>query len=293
MVSRFLFAMTRNHFRGHSLDLALGFNVDNTCVERVAWSAPSPPASLPRGERVEQELCGGRDRFCELSVEVVVVKIQNVTASAFVVAALVLQAVVHTIHGSACCTLPQTGEVLAANESDVSQSPAEKKKAQLTVLSSDLHELKEAFNADQGSTRVLLIVSPRCPACRRGAEIVEKQALSQIKSDHLKVYVVWIRRFPLGDSRDAAQEATRLVPDGRSLHFWDGPGRLGQAYGKVVDLPHKKKFAWDVYFVFDAKAKWGDAPPKPDFWMHQLGGPDTGNMLDGGKFREAILQRLP
>jgi hypothetical protein len=83
------------------------------------------------------------------------------------------------------------------------------------------------------------------------------------------------------------------VPDGRNLHFWDGAGRLGQAYAKVVDLPHNKKFAWDVYFVFDAKAKWGDAPPKPDFWMHQLGGPETGNMLDGGKFREAILRRLP
>ena len=61
----------------------------------------------------------------------------------------------------------------------------------------------------------------------------------------------------------------------------------------MIELPHKKKFAWDVYFVFGAKAKWGDAPPKPDFWMHQLGGPETGNMLDGGKFREAIRQRLP
>jgi hypothetical protein len=221
------------------------------------------------------------------------VKIQILTASAFVVAALALQSLVHAVRGPACCQLPDTGAVLAANEAAVSQAPAENKNAQLTVLSSDLHELKEAFNADQGSARVLMIVSPQCPACRRGAGIVEKQALSQIKSEHLKVYVVWIRRFPLRDTRDAAQEATHLVPDERSLHFWDGAGRLGQAYAKVVDLPHNKKFAWDVYFVFDAKAKWGDAPPKPEFWMHQLGGPETGNMLDGGKFREAILRRLP
>ena len=122
---------------------------------------------------------------------------------------------------------------------------------------------------------------------------MDAQALSKIKSEHLKVYVVWIRRFPLRDTRDAAQEATHLVPDERSRHFWDGAGRLGQAYAKVVELPHQKKFAWDVYFVFDAKAKWGDAPPKPDFWMHQLGGPETGNMLDGEKFRQEIVHRLP
>lgn len=219
--------------------------------------------------------------------------IQILAAVAFVTAALALQSVVHTIHGSACCTLPQSGEVLAANDAGDSQMPADTKNVPLTVLSSDLHELKEAFNADQGSTRVLMIVSPQCPMCRRGADVVQKQALSQIKSDRLKVYVVWIHRFPLLDTRAAAKEATHLVPDERSRHFWDGAGRLGQAYAKVINLPHKKKFAWDVYFVFDAKAKWGDAPPKPDFWMHQLGGPDTGNMLDGNKFREAVVKRLP
>ena len=30
--------------------------------------------------------------------------------------------------------------------------------------------------------------------------------------------------------------------------------------------------AWDVYFIYDRSAKWtGDLPPKPRFWMHQLG----------------------
>ena len=220
-------------------------------------------------------------------------KIQVLIASAFLVAALALQSLVHAVWGPACCSLPDSSGVVAANATDASQTPAENKKAHLTVLSDDLHELKDAFNADQGFARVLLLVSPQCPVCRRGAGIVEKYALSQIKSDRLKVYVVWLRRFPLIDTRDAAQEATHLVPDERSRQFWDGTGRLGKAYAKVIELPHKKKFAWDVYFVFGAKAKWGNAPPKPDFWMHQLGGPETGNMLDGGKFREAIRQRLP
>ncbi len=251
---------------------------------------PLTPGPSPARGRGEEN--AGIDRFRECCLEVAV-KIQILTASAFVVAALALQSLVHAVHGPACCQLPIPGEVVAASDAEVAPSKAGAKNVPLTVLSDDLHELKEAFNADQGSARVVMIVSPQCPACRRGASVVDAEALSKIKSDRLKVYVVWIRRFPLRDTRDAAQEAAHLVPDERSRHFWDGAGRLGQAYAKVIELPHKKKFAWDVYLVFDAKAKWGDAPPKPDFWMHQLGGPETGNMLDGGKFRETILQRLP
>ena len=44
-------------------------------------------------------------------------------------------------------------------------------------------------------------------------------------------------------------------------------------YGKIISLPQNKKFAWDVYFIFGRQAKWTNSPPKPDFWMHQLGGP--------------------
>ena len=161
----------------------------------------------------------------------------------------------------------------------------------MTVLSDDARELKQAFNADSGAVRVMLIVSPRCPACRSGAAIVER-ALSRIQTGQLKVYVVWIHRL-YRDSREAAQEATGLVADKRARHFWDGGGSLGKEYGKIISLPQNKKFAWDVYLVFGRPAKWINAPPKPEFWMHQLGGPETGNMLDGEKFRQEIVRRLP
>lgn len=33
--------------------------------------------------------------------------------------------------------------------------------------------------------------------------------------------------------------------------------------------------AWDVYMVYGPQARWdGDVPPKPLFWMHQLGSAD-------------------
>jgi len=185
----------------------------------------------------------------------------------------------------ACCTLPET-------DSSTTQTAISEQKALLTVLSADAHELKDAFNADKAPAKVMLIVSPRCPACRAGATVVQKEALAEVDSDNLKIYVVWINRYPR-DSRAAAEEAMTLVPDKRAQHFWDGSGAIGKQYGQVVQLPGGKKFAWDVYFVFGPNAKWGDTPPTPAYWMHQLGGPETGNLLDGEKFREAIAKQLP
>jgi hypothetical protein len=197
--------------------------------------------------------------------------------------------------GSACCALGEDDSASDPARRDTQGAEtavSEHKPAELTTLSANAQELKDAFNADKQAVKVLLIVSPRCPACRRGAQIVQKEALDHIKSDNVKVFVVWIKRYR-GDSRDAAKEATSLVPDRRARHFWDGSGELSRRYAKVVELPGKRTFAWDVYFVYSPKANWAEVPPTPDFWMHQLGGSDTGNLLDGPKFRAAIARQLP
>lgn len=209
---------------------------------------------------------------------------------------LLADMVVRAVEGATCCSLEETDATTApqgapSEAGDSKAARPERKPAALTVLSENFQELKDAFNSDKNAVKVLLIVSPRCPVCRMGASVVQKHALDQIKSDKVKVFVVWIKRF-FGDSRDAAQEATKLVPDRRARHFWDGSGRLSKRYAKIVDLPGKRDFAWDVYFVFGPKVEWTDNPPAPDFWMHQLGGRDTGNLLEGGKFREAIVKQL-
>jgi hypothetical protein len=161
----------------------------------------------------------------------------------------------------------------------------------LADLSPDGHELKSAFNADRDVVKVLLIVSPTCPMCRSGAQLVEDKALDQIGGDKLRIYVVWTKKL-LMDSRAAAAQAASLVPDRRARHFWDATGYLGKQYGKTLDLPGGRRFAWDVYFIFDRKTAWTDSPPAPAFWMHQLGGHKPELRLDGARFREAIVQRL-
>jgi len=204
---------------------------------------------------------------------------------------------VDAVAGPACCVsrevdVPTAGQITPKQTGETQIGSTEQKAVTLTVLSNDAHELKEAFNADKGTVRVILIVSPRCPMCRAGAIEVQQKALAQIDSDKLKVDVVWIPRFPF-DSRAAAQQAMELVPDKRAWHFWDASGHLGKEYGRIIKLPGKRDFAWDVYFVFDPKAEWADTPPTPDFWMHQLGGTEPENRLDGDKFRDAIVRRLP
>ena len=192
-------------------------------------------------------------------------KLQWISLSTLFVAGLVLEGAASVAGRPACCH--STGvdgaetTLAAVTPAEETKGAAAEKPAALTVLSDDARELKQAFNADEGVVRVLLIVSPRCPMCRSGAAMVER-ALSRIQTGQLKVYVVWIHRL-YRDDREAAQEAAALVADKRARHFWDGGGSLGKEYGKIISLPQNKKFAWDVYFIFGRQAKWTNAPPNP------------------------------
>ncbi len=103
------------------------------------------------------------------------------------------------------------------------------------------------------------------------------------------MFVVWTPRYP-GDNRAKAEAATKLVSDSRTSHFWDGKRYLGKEFGQILTLPGKRKFAWDVYLVFDARAKWKKTPPEPAEWMHQLGGDER--RLDGEKLREVVAALL-
>lgn len=57
---------------------------------------------------------------------------------------------------------------------------------------------------------------------------------------------------------------------------------LGIAYGRLLPTPAA---AWDVYMLFGPNATWSKSGvPKPDYWMHQLGGVTAAPRHDGGVF---------
>lgn len=77
-----------------------------------------------------------------------------------------------------------------------------------------------------------------------------------------------------------------LIPDPRVRNYWDGGEVVGRAYEALLGTPGP---AWDVYLLFRRGVRWhGSVPPKPDFWMHQLGGVTNAPRLDPDVLRAHV-----
>lgn len=100
----------------------------------------------------------------------------------------------------------------------------------------------------------------------------------------LRAFIVWVPKLK-GAEKDVPV-ATRLVPDPRAAHYWDGAGAVMAAFTRTLRFAED---AWDVYLIYGPAARWeGADPPKPDYWMHQLGSRTqprvTGPYLDASVF---------
>ncbi len=158
--------------------------------------------------------------------------------------------------------------------------------AEMTDLN-NLDQLKEAFQRDRGSVRLVALLSPVCPACRSGFADMQK-ALKAIPDDRLRAYIVWLPMFP-GDSRKWAQIRSDEFSDKRVSYYWDGEKLAGKGWQKTLGV---KREAWDVYLLYGAESQWDKEPPAPDFWMHQLGGLTHAPWLDEEKFEAKAKELL-
>ena len=84
-------------------------------------------------------------------------------------------------------------------------------------------------------------------------------------------------------------ETLALLADPRATHFWDAGGVVSPPFKELLSLPGRIR-AWDLYMLFGPKAVWGDSPPAPDYWQHQLGAEVEvlAPKLDG----EVLLERV-
>lgn len=159
-------------------------------------------------------------------------------------------------------------------------------KMEMTDLN-NLDQLKEPFQRDRGTVRLVALLSPVCPACRSGFADMQK-ALKAIPDDRLRVYIVWLPMFP-GDSRKWAQTRSDEFSDKRVSYYWDGEKIAGKAWQKVLGT---KREAWDVYLLYGASSQWDKEPATPDFWMHQLSGITTAPRLDEEAFEAKTKELL-
>ena len=71
-----------------------------------------------------------------------------------------------------------------------------------------------------------------------------------------------------GDTYKATQKAVKKFKDGRVKHFYDPRQLSGRAL--AASLGHSDKVAWDVYLFYPPRMMWGELPPPPEVFMHQL-----------------------
>jgi hypothetical protein len=103
--------------------------------------------------------------------------------------------------------------------------------------------------------------------CLRGSSEVERTVLSRIQSKNLIAFVVWVPQ--LGGTHAASLQASRIVYDSRTVHYWDGSDVTGREFAQTLQTPGP---AWDVYLLYAPGVRWtADLPPKPAYWMQQLG----------------------
>ncbi len=99
---------------------------------------------------------------------------------------------------------------------------------QHTTLGAAADQFRAAFNADTAKVRVVMLVSPTCGVCLRGAADIQKALPAKQPDPRLPTYVIWVPK--LNGQETDVPVATRLVPDERAAHLL---GRTGWAHARL------------------------------------------------------------
>ncbi len=103
---------------------------------------------------------------------------------------------------------------------------------------------------------------------RPAAADLQTSVFGTIADPKLRGYIIWAPK--LDGHETNVPEATHTVADPRAGHYWDGEDYLVHAYDQTLGLGQD---AWDIYLLYPPDAHWdGPTPPRPQYWMHQLGG---------------------
>lgn len=122
-----------------------------------------------------------------------------------------------------------------------------------------LDQVKARFNQDAGVLRLVVLVSPTCPACVSGAGWIQEYALKRNPALAVKVYAIWYEMYP-GDSPDDFPAARALMPDRRVTHFWDPGKDVGRWFHGFVPSDVRGGIEWDAFYLFDETSVWNDTP---------------------------------
>ena len=124
-----------------------------------------------------------------------------------------------------------------------------------------LDDLRKRFNASIGSPRLVLLLSPTCPVCVRGAKWVQQSLLEAHPQQDLRVYAIW---FTMVRGDDRSRWPAQVLDDPRVVHLWDGQRAVGRWYASYPQSRSGSEIddgvAWDTYFLYGPDASWHEAP---------------------------------
>lgn len=128
-----------------------------------------------------------------------------------------------------------------------------------------LGQLKEQFNRDRGSLRLIVLMSPTCPACVNGAQWIQEYIMQRNPKLNLRVYSVWYEMYP-GDSPKAFPKARTFLSDMRVTHYWDQPKEVGRWFQKALPSDYKGEIQWDAFYLYGTDSVWDDQPSSLLVW---------------------------
>lgn len=130
--------------------------------------------------------------------------------------------------------------------------------------------LPSRFDEGQDHPRLVLLVSPTCPLCLAGVELVMK-GIDSPEGRLFDLHVVWLPVLENDDEVAAGGSADAIAGRSRTYQYWDDGRVVSSAAHSVLDFDsRRRRIAWDLYLFFRPGARWASPLPIPDRWLHQL-----------------------
>jgi hypothetical protein len=130
------------------------------------------------------------------------------------------------------------------------------------------------FDADRAHAQLIALVSPTCPLCLEGVEIVIAAFQDRDRAP-FNLHLAWLPILDGDDVLAASTVAREITAHSRITHYWDLDRQVSSAaYEALVFTSRRKRVAWDLYLLYQPGATWRRPLPSPDIWLHQADIPD-------------------